>query len=292
MNNSEGQRVVIWCHGGCFGGGSADYDRSLRDHLTNTGFQVFSVDFPTDNYPKTIELLLSISQDLEKCGRKYIFAGVSSGGFLAHVMGNACNVPVFLLCPVLQPFKRHETLEEKFRKLQLRFFGSEDIMQKAQEGVEISPPLTPRYVIYGRDDKKAPFPHIFNILMKGEGARITLIEKAAGHELCKNPPLDDILIGVTSLFSKDSKKTVSQIARDFIDCPLNQDLTKVPGLGSGNIELLKACGIDTTDKLVGNFFCVDRNPQYFIEWLTEGIGFRPQDARETADKFFRKFSKI
>ncbi len=87
------------------------------------------------------------------------------------------------------------------------------------------------------------------------------------------------------------RRTMSQVARDFLNCALDRNLESVPGIGKKSVDLLREQGIETTDQLVGQFFMTDRNEVAFIEFL-ESIGIANAQARECAGKFYAKFRAI
>jgi predicted flap endonuclease-1-like 5' DNA nuclease len=86
-------------------------------------------------------------------------------------------------------------------------------------------------------------------------------------------------------------KTMSAIARDFINNAIDPDLSTVPGLGEKAIKLLNDQGIYTTDQLVGQFFMVNRDEVEFIKFLEE-CGIKNQFAREVSSKMYSKLANI
>ena len=87
------------------------------------------------------------------------------------------------------------------------------------------------------------------------------------------------------------RRTVSQVARDFVNNAIDPDLLSVPGIGKKSVDLLNEQGIETTDELIGQFFMVNRNEVKFVDFL-EQVGIPNKQARECAEKFFVKFGRI
>lgn len=66
---------------------------------------------------------------------------------------------------------------------------------------------------------------------------------------------------------------------DLSTGPLVQDV--VPGLGEVSVDKLKAKGIDTVSKLVGQFFLHDRSKEEFVTYL-QGCGVTRTNATSAA----------
>jgi len=110
-------RVFLWLHGGCFGGGSNSSD--VRQFLTKHGFRVVTPDFPRS---QGLDACLGFLDKVVLQQQPSWIGGVSSGGFLAHALAQRHRLPALLLCPVMNPWQRHNSLITKHRSLQLKFF--------------------------------------------------------------------------------------------------------------------------------------------------------------------------
>ena len=200
MSNSR-KNILIWCHGGCFGGGLPSYDIKLRDFIKKQGWKVHSVDFNVNDYNSAIK---DISLAVRSITRIYtnsnvILGGISSGALFAHVIANEFDIPAILVCPVIKPLKRHESLPEKFQKLQLKSFHDFDKMSDI-ETLAIAPPSNSRFIIYGVKDTRAPFQAYAHWLNeKNATIHTTAVGCSGGHEICHNPPLEIFFKGLTSL---------------------------------------------------------------------------------------------
>lgn len=180
---------VIWCHGGCFGGGSRKYDKPARDMLTKNGYDVINPDFPTDKgMDAAVDHILTCASTEAK--DDIVIIGVSSGGLIAHNVANQIGCPAVLIAPVGNPFSRHKTLIKKQQDLQLRFFGTLDNMES--EELNLSLPNNERFIICGSDDHRAsskPWMGLHNV----DHRHISIMFMPGGHEICKKPPMDTIL---------------------------------------------------------------------------------------------------
>jgi hypothetical protein len=145
--------TIVHCHGGCFGGGSPNYDKELKTRLTGYGFSVKSAKFPLD---KGLEAAVDAVQKFASKFRddELILLGVSSGGLIAHHAANCLKCPALLIAPVGQPFTRHSELPEKLAKLQLKFFGTKAAIKEAEYHLPYANSY--RIMLFGRDDKRAP----------------------------------------------------------------------------------------------------------------------------------------
>tara|TARA_R110002111_G_scaffold252255_1_gene316990 strand:+ start:620 stop:1186 length:567 start_codon:yes stop_codon:yes gene_type:complete len=182
--------VIIWCHGGCFGGGNSSYDKKIRQFLTNQGYTVISSEFRKDKEYAIQDIISDC-----KVNDNFILAGISSGGLLAHIVANTLKVPAMLICPVFKPHDRHEKLGKKLQKLQLDFFKTKKEMKEFQDKIE--PPNRKRYCIFGVSDTRAPV----DAISDWECKDIKMV-KSSHPDLCKNPPLDFVLQCVKKLFEE------------------------------------------------------------------------------------------
>jgi len=182
-------KILLWCHGGCFGGGTALYDRDLRHRIAAAGWTVDAVDFPTDDFKSAQQTLLAAVKNAQATNpAQLVIGGVSSGGFLAYQIAQQCRLPSLLLCPVLAPAARHTQLRHRQQALQLRFFHSLEVMRQVEE--EVQPPVSPTAIVYGTEDDRAPGevhapwaeqPNVQRIAVEG------------GHTLCKHPPMSAVM---------------------------------------------------------------------------------------------------
>lgn len=183
--------TLIWCHGGCFSGGNASYDKQLREYLEKNGIKVISVEFSTDSWN---EALLDVIRTSVLCNEPHILGGVSSGGMIAHQAANIVNRPAFLLCPVFKPADRHSSLEEKFQKMQLNFFDTVENMEKYQNDVKA--PNRERQIIFGNQDERARL----DAISGWTGTKNLTVHIVSGdHSLCKYPPLELCLQCINSM---------------------------------------------------------------------------------------------
>jgi len=180
-------KVLIWCHGGCFGGGNISYDSELRNFLkTHHGFDIICVDFPLDDWFQAVDFIEKKCWDIMiQKNTKVILVGVSSGAMMAHDVANRLNLLAGLICPVLKPFDRHESLTKDLQEKQLKFFHTLDNMKKIQDSIQ--PPNSKRYIMYGKIDKRAP---VAAYLDWFKNDNVVHDEFDCGHELCNNPPFD------------------------------------------------------------------------------------------------------
>jgi acetyl esterase/lipase len=183
--------VLVWCHGGCFGGGDFSYDVQLRKAIGDAGYQVCSVDF-TKSYPMALADIDKIVTYYELDGYRVILGGISSGGLLAHLAANSRQLPAVLIAPVLGPYKRHNILDSSQQKLQLSFFGNMETMFGVEQLAQEEPNNT-RLIIYGKGDVRAP-----DIYFKMWQAQLHEID-ASHSELCQHPPVDIIIQWIQSI---------------------------------------------------------------------------------------------
>jgi len=202
MDDEKYIGVLVWCHGGCFGGGNSNYDKALRDHLHHSKIMVMAVEFSTHDFEIAMKDVMTTAKYAEN---KYpniplAFGGVSSGGFLAHMAANEMNKPAALLCPVVKPYDRHSSLPEDLQNRQLKFFHTLEEMKTIQD--LLKPPNAPRYVMYATHDERAPERHYNHWLHEN---RVFFLGQPGGHELCKHPSLVLFTHGLLTLILTPTK---------------------------------------------------------------------------------------
>ena len=192
--------VLVWCHGGCFGGGQATYDAHLRAVVSDHGCKVHSVDF-TKSYEQALKDIDDVVAYYAQQGYQVIMGGISSGGLLAHQVANRHHLPALLIAPVLAPYTRHsapDVLTDAQRMLQLSFFTTMENMLRAEKDA-LKKPNSSRCVIYGKGDQRAPEINF----MRWSAARdkdIRLFGLDASHNtLCQNPPMYIVLMWLSNL---------------------------------------------------------------------------------------------
>lgn len=117
--------ILISLHGGCFVGGSIDYDKKQNKSLSRW-FNVYAIDFPKDNFTDTIEYISNYITNLyNRTQQKMYILGRSSGGYLAKVIfdkfkDNMIESAIYV-APVFDPQLRGK-LHKKFGALQKYYF--------------------------------------------------------------------------------------------------------------------------------------------------------------------------
>lgn len=176
--------TLLWCHGGAFGGGNATYDKKLRDDISKLGINVVSIEFCLDNIEKALQ------QVKDECKQymshdNVVVGGISSGGYIAHMVADAMNLNAFLIAPVFKPASRHLDLSPKLQKLQLKAFHSLENMKKYENMVRS--PTTRRIIVYGSKDTRAEN----QSYSTWENTKRFKTDK--DHvSLCKNPPQEAV----------------------------------------------------------------------------------------------------
>lgn len=186
-------RTLVWCHGGCFSGGSVEYDKELRNYLDVHGIcKVIPVDFSLRNWP---EAITDITRAVGLIKGPVALGGVSSGALLAHAAANLLNLPAILICPVIKPAGRHASLPIDLQQRQLAFFGTLEYMQHIEDS--ILQPNNRRYVLYGCRDARAP-KSAFESWLNLDNVISDALDQ--GHEICNSPPCELIAVHVLELF--------------------------------------------------------------------------------------------
>lgn len=190
--------VLMWCHGGCFSGGSVDYDKEFRHYLFDYQIcVVLPVDFSMTDWDRAIQDIVNRTLLIKaNDGAKLIIGGISSGALLAHEVANRLNLPAVLVCPVIKPFTRHASLSEDLQFKQLQFFKTISHMKEIEES--IMPPNNSRYILYGSTDQRAPVGHFKDWLGMDNVAHDALNQ---GHELCNNIPCELVAKRIMEMFS-------------------------------------------------------------------------------------------
>ena len=188
--------VLLWCHGGCFTGGSVDNDQKLRSYLTSHNIcQCIPIDFSLKSWHLAIRDIYRYAlSDFQ--GRKVVLGGISSGAMMAHHVANKLKLPAVLICPVLKPADRHQSLSNDLQERQLKFFGSLEEMANIQDS--IAPPNNLRYILYGTKDVRAPVSG-FEKWLEGDRCIVDVLDK--GHEMCSDPPCELIAQGIAKLLN-------------------------------------------------------------------------------------------
>jgi hypothetical protein len=195
-------RTLIWCHGGCFAGGSIEYDKELREYLVQNGVcNVFPVNFSLDSWEGAISDITLAAQISSQIGivpgkMDLILGGISSGALMAHEVANRLKLPAVLICPVIKPATRHDTLPEDLKKKQLTFFGTREHMHMAEDSIQS--PNKARYILYGKQDQRAPSSAFESWLTLDHVVSDALDQ---GHEICNKPPCALIAKRVETLFA-------------------------------------------------------------------------------------------
>jgi pimeloyl-ACP methyl ester carboxylesterase len=113
--------IIVTLHGGCFVGGSAEWDKPQTKCIENCGFDVHQLDFPKDNLSDTISYIHEYIKNLGTC---VYMLGRSSGGCLAKIFydkyPNLIEKVVYL-DPVFDP-KSRGSVHIKFKDKQDHFF--------------------------------------------------------------------------------------------------------------------------------------------------------------------------
>lgn len=123
--------VLITLHGGCFTGGSADWDKAQTNCLKKCGFDVRQLDFPKDNINDTITYIKNYICELDS---PVFILGRSSGGYLAKVLfeeyPHLIKKAVYLV-PVFNP-KLRADINMQFRNNQEYFFRDSEYIDTSQ----------------------------------------------------------------------------------------------------------------------------------------------------------------
>lgn len=120
----KNELVLVTLHGGCFVGGSVDWDAEQNAALRARGFRVLQLDFPREALASTLAWIRAAVEDLP---RPRLVLGRSSGGFLAKVLvdDGTFDRGVYL-APVFSPLLRAELKPELGLKA-APFFAGQDV---------------------------------------------------------------------------------------------------------------------------------------------------------------------
>lgn len=151
------EKILLWCHGDCFSDGSIQDNADLRILLEyRFGWTITCVDFSLTDWTQAISDITTACTNLQtqNPSANIVLVGVSSGGMLAHTVANNLQLSAVLLCPVIKPFDRHNSLTADLQAKQLSFFHTLDQMQTIQGTIQL--PNAKRYIMYGMFDNIAP----------------------------------------------------------------------------------------------------------------------------------------
>lgn len=189
------ENVLLWCHGGCFSGGSINYDEELRTYLEkNKICKVIPVDFCLTNWKTALKDVMSAVEKYDN--ENLVLGGISSGALLAHIVANCFTLPALLICPVLNPATRHTDLPPELQEKQLKFFHNMSNAYKVENMV--NKPNSYRYILFGKHDKRASS-ETFRPWLNMDKVTCNCLDK--GHEICNNPPCELIANHLSTLFT-------------------------------------------------------------------------------------------
>jgi hypothetical protein len=84
--------------------------------------------------------------------------------------------------------------------------------------------------------------------------------------------------------------SMGDIARAFLNNPLDPSLNACPGIGPNSKQRLELHGVTTANQLVGHFFLEERDPGMFTQFLCE-LGIPERFAQECARRINQKYGK-
>jgi hypothetical protein len=124
--------TILAFHGGCFVGGSIEWDRDQNIALASLGFTVVQPEFPKTlhsfkKWADSFSLGDIVVPGTQKCPPPPIFClGRSSGGYLVKEFLWSCPIleKALYICPVFQPLLRAK-LKPQFQDKTMRFFKKE-----------------------------------------------------------------------------------------------------------------------------------------------------------------------
>jgi acetyl esterase/lipase len=188
--------TLVWCHGGCFSGGSVEYDKELREYLSSCGIQVLPVDFSLESWDQAVKDVYKAYDNARWDNDNVIIGGISSGAMMAHYVAVQQVAPAILICPVLKPATRHSSLPEDMQARQLKFFGTFEKMMEAQTSLFREKVCTDRYILYGTKDERAPVSGFQELL---GASNVTYDALNGGHGICISPPCELIEARIRAL---------------------------------------------------------------------------------------------
>jgi hypothetical protein len=182
--------TVIWCHGGCFSGGSVEYDKELREYLSLHGIQVIPVDFSLESWDQAVKDITEAYDNARWANDNVLIGGISSGAMMAHHVARKESTEAVLVCPVLKPADRHSSLPADLQARQLKFFGTLERMLEVQNSLILGSDeklYGGRYILYGIKDERAPVSG-FHELLKMKNVTYDALDR--GHDICVSPPCE------------------------------------------------------------------------------------------------------
>jgi hypothetical protein len=84
---------------------------------------------------------------------------------------------------------------------------------------------------------------------------------------------------------------LSQVAREFQNLSLRNDLKGIPGIGPKGVQHLEKAGIRTTNGLMAKYFGLERDEAALARYLQE-IGIKKSFADACARAIHRKFGAL
>lgn len=187
--------VAIIVHGGCFIGGSANWDKQLAELLYNNGIVAVRTYFSGANLESSLRDLVTLTKYIIN---KYnapplSLIGISSGGFLAHALLDEVEYQFRAyigICPMINPYRSYKYLceqpDEVFMRLKhLEYFNTERNirqMSRCYSPQSIDRRADKMYIIAGRKDEIVP-----SYIVDDYQEYFDIFWYDNGHELCKKP---------------------------------------------------------------------------------------------------------
>jgi len=140
---------IISFHGGCFVGGSVEWDKKQNNELTKLGFDVYQVNFPKTNKMFT---LWARTFDFTKMQQPIFCIGRSSGGYLAKVFSSFHPTKIkrtIYICPVFNPLNRIKVYKQ-FSSKTKDFFGNTAPISTKSHNIE------KELIMLAKNDRNVP----------------------------------------------------------------------------------------------------------------------------------------